>query len=226
MRQLDPAGPVEQEGQARWYGVYPGKVASVQDPDSQGRVQVTLQFVPTVGGADFKVWARVATMMAGPQRGSFFIPDKDDEVLVAFYAGDVRHPYVIGSLWNGQDAPPQSMDANNSIRVIKTRSGHKLEFDDSQGAAKITLTTPNGKELILDDSGGGKITLQNEMGASIEFDSAGNINITAPLKLSIKAAQIEANVPMSQFNGVTQHQTMISSAVIGTTYTPGAGNIW
>jgi len=226
MRQLDPTSPVEQEDQARWYGVYPGKVSDVQDPDSQGRVQVTLQFTPTVGGATFKVWARVATLMAGPQRGSFFIPDKDDEVLVAFYAGDVRHPYVVGALWNGQDAPPQSMDANNSIRVIKTRSGHKLEFDDTTGSAKITLTTPNGKELILDDSGGGKITLQNEMGASIEFDSAGNINITAPLKLSISATQIEANVPMSQFNGVTQHQTMIASAVVGSTYTPGAGNIW
>jgi uncharacterized protein involved in type VI secretion and phage assembly len=226
MRQVDPRSPVVEDEQARLYGVYPGKVVSVQDEDGQGRVQVQLLFAPTVGGNTFKVWARVATLMAGPQRGSFFIPDKDDEVLVAFYAGDVRHPFVIGALWNGQDAPPQSMDDNNSIRVIKTKSGHKLEFDDTSSAAKITLSTPNGKKLILDDSGGGKITLKNEMGASIEFDATGSISITAPLKLSIKAAMIEANVPMSQFNGVTQHQTMIASAVVGSTYTPGAGNIW
>jgi uncharacterized protein involved in type VI secretion and phage assembly len=228
MRQVDPSFPVEQEGQARWYGVYPGKVASVKDKDKQGRVQVELLFGPVVNGQKFSVWARVATLMAGGGRGSFFIPEPGDEVLVAFYAGDVRRPYVIGALWNGQDAPPQQMDegGQNNIRVVKTRSGHKLEFDDTSGSQKITITTPNGNELILDDGAGGKITLQNSMGASIEFDSIGNIKITAPLKLTIEAAQIEANVPMSQFNGVTQHQTMISSAVVGSTYTPGAGNIW
>ncbi len=228
MRQVDPSFPVEQEGPMRWFGVYPGKVVSVKDEDKQGRIQVELMFGPEVNGQKFRVWARLATLMAGPSRGSFFVPDPGDEVLVAFYAGDVRRPYVIGALWNGQDAPPQQMDGGgqNNVRVLKTRSGHKLEFDDTSGSAKITITTPNGNELILDDGSGGKITLQNSMGAAIEFDSIGNIKITAPLKLTIEASQIEANVPMSQFNGVTQHQTMISSAVVGSTYTPGAGNIW
>src|SRR4029077_4216679 len=115
-----------------------------KDPDSQGRIQVQLMATPDEGDDSFKVWARVATLMAGPSRGSFFIPDPDDEVLVAFFAGDPRRPYVVGALWNGQDAPPASMDGDgkNNIRVIKSRAGHQLEFDDTDGSAKITLTTP------------------------------------------------------------------------------------
>jgi uncharacterized protein involved in type VI secretion and phage assembly len=226
MRTTDPRFAVERPGPARWFGVYPGKVADTQDPDSQGRVQVELLVSPVDGGDQFKVWARVATMMAGPDRGSFFIPDKDDEVLVAFGGGDVRFPYVVGALWNGQDAPPQSMDADNNIRVIKTRSGHKLEFDDTQGAAKITLTTPQGNELILDDSGGGDIKISHVAGSSIEMDASGGIKITAVSQLTIDAPMVNVNASMSKFSGVVQAPTAIADAVVGTSYTPGAGNIW
>jgi uncharacterized protein involved in type VI secretion and phage assembly len=227
MRQVDPKSFAPLEGAARWYGVYPAKVTSVKDPDSQGRIQVQLLPGPDEGGESFKVWARVATLMAGPSRGSFFIPDPDDEVLVAFFAGDPRRPYVVGALWNGQDSPPQSMDGGgqNNIRVIKSRSGHKLEFDDTDGAAKITLTTPNGNKLIFDD-GASTVTVQGSANAKIEFDASGGVTITAPTGLTIETPQVTVNAPMSQFNGVTQHQTMISSAVVGSTYTCGAGNLW
>ncbi|HEX3481128.1 MAG TPA: phage baseplate assembly protein V [Kofleriaceae bacterium] len=227
MRQVDPKSFVEREGPPRWYGVYPAKVTSVKDPDSQGRIQVQLMGSPDEGGESFKVWARVATLMAGPSRGSFFIPDPDDEVLVAFFAGDPRRPYVVGALWNGQDSPPESMDGggNNNIRVIKSRAGHKLEFDDTDGSAKITLTTPNGNKLVLDD-GATKLTLEGSAGAKIEFDSSGGITITAPSGLTVQTPQMTVNAPMATFSGVTTHQTMISTTVVGSTYTPGAGNLW
>lgn len=226
MRRVDPKGTVKEKGPARFYGVYPGKVVQVDDKAHLGRVLVELMAGTVTAGDRFVVWARVATMMAGNGRGSVFFPERDDEVLVAFHAGDPRRPYVLGALWNGKDAMPQNVDSQNNIRVIKTRSGHRLEFDDSNGAAKITLTTPGGCQLVLDDSGGGNLKLTHPTGSGLEIDSTGGMKLTAVGGLTIDAPQLEANCPMSNFNGCTQHQTMISQAVIGATYTPGAGNIW
>jgi uncharacterized protein involved in type VI secretion and phage assembly len=219
---------VEQPGPARWFGVYPARVSDVKDPDNQGRVQVELMVAPDEGGETFRVWARIATLMAGRDRGSFFIPEVDDEVLVAFHAGDPRRPYMVGALWNGQDAPPVSMDAGgqNNLRTIKTRSGHVLEFDDTAGAAKITLQTPNGCKVILDDGAGGKVTIENPAGAKIELEAAGTMKVTAPAGLTVEAAMVTVNSAMSTFNGVVKADTVISTTVIGSTYTPGAGNLW
>ena len=76
----------------RLFGVYPALVTDVQDPDNQGRVQIKLTFVEENDGATALAWARLATLMAGGDRGSWFIPEVDDEVLVAFTAGDPRRP--------------------------------------------------------------------------------------------------------------------------------------
>ena len=101
-----------------WYGVFPAIVKDITDPDGQGRVKIALPWSPDTAGGSYEVWARLATFMAGNNRGSWFIPDVDDEVLVAFEGGDARRPYVIGSLWNGRDTPPESMDGagNNKDR--------------------------------------------------------------------------------------------------------------
>src|SRR5204863_851322 len=87
----------------RWYGVYPALVSDIKDPDGQGRVKVTLPWSPDPSGAEYAAWARLATLMGGNKRGSWFIPDVDDEVLVCFEAGDPRRPYVVGALWHGKD---------------------------------------------------------------------------------------------------------------------------
>src|SRR5258708_1417769 len=89
-----------------FYGVYPALVTDVQDPEGQGRVKVRLPWAPDPGGSSYETWARLATMMAGGGRGSWFVPDPQDEVLVAFEGGNPRRPYVVGALWNGQDNPP------------------------------------------------------------------------------------------------------------------------
>ena len=94
----------------RWYGVFPATVLDIKDPDGMGRVKVTLPWSPDTGSDRYEAWARVATLMGGNNRGSWFIPDVNDEVLVSFEGGDARRPYVIGSLWNGSDAPPEQMD--------------------------------------------------------------------------------------------------------------------
>jgi uncharacterized protein involved in type VI secretion and phage assembly len=227
MSKVDRRAPVVHHGPSRLYGVYPGTVLNVADPDGQGRVQVQITASPDTGGEKFSVWARVATMMAGPQRGTWFIPAIADEVLVSFHAGDVRRPYVVGALWNGQDSPPESMDGsgNNYIKSITTASGHKLKFDDTTGATKITLTTQQGFELVLDE-GSGQVTLQSPRGGSVVIDPTGNVNITGSAEVTIAAGQLNVNAAMSQFSGIIQCNTIIADAVVGTSYTPGAGNIW
>ena len=86
--------------------------------------------------------------MAGNNRGAWFIPDVDDEVLVAFEAGDARRPYVIGAIWNGKDAPPESMDdsGNNDRKVLRSRNGVKVTLDDQDGKEQLILETPGGQK--------------------------------------------------------------------------------
>ncbi len=218
----------------RLYGVYPALVTDVQDPDNQGRVQVKLPFVEESDGGSALAWARLATMMAGGDRGTWFIPEVDDEVLVAFTAGDPRRPVVIGALWNGVDAPPETMDSANNVRSVTSRSGHKLTFDDTAGAEKVELKTKGGHTFTLDDAAGGTVTLTHSNGATIKIDAVGNIEITANVKvkinapagLDVTAAMVTVNAAMSTFSGVVKADTVITNSVVSASYTPGAGNIW
>ncbi|WP_295578926.1 phage baseplate assembly protein V [uncultured Lamprocystis sp.] len=218
----------------RLYGVYPAQVTDVQDPDAQGRVQLRLPFVAAADGGAALAWARLATLMAGGDRGTWFIPEVDDEVLVAFVGGDPRRPVVIGALWNGVDAPPETMDSDNNVRSVTSRSGHRLAFDDTAGAEKVVLETQSGHTLTLDDSAGGTVTLEHSNGAKIKIDAAGNIEITANVKvkiqapagLDITAAMVTVDAAMSKFSGVVKADTVITNSVVSASYTPGAGNIW
>jgi uncharacterized protein involved in type VI secretion and phage assembly len=218
---------------ARWYGVYPVLVTDVKDPDGQGRVKVSLPWSPDADGASFEVWARLATLMGGGGRGSWFVPDVDDEVLVGFEGGDPRRPYVLGALWNGSDAPPESMDGAglNDKKVLKSRNGVTITLDDSDGQEKLVLETPGAQKLTLED-GPGAITIEDANGNSARFETSG-VTITAAAKLTITAATAEisaamltVNAGMSKFSGVVQADTIITNTVVSSAYTPGAGNIW
>jgi len=177
---------------ARVSGVVVGVVTNNQDPEKMGRVKVKF---PWLNDTDESNWARVATMMAGQDRGTWFLPEVDDEVLVAFEHGDVQFPYVVGSLWNGKDTPPRdNADGKNNERVIKSRAGHELIFGDEDGKEKVEIKTKAGHQLLLDDtSGSEKITVIDKSGSNkIEIDSAGGtIAFTAQTKISLKATDIE-----------------------------------
>jgi uncharacterized protein involved in type VI secretion and phage assembly len=216
---------------SHYFGVYPAVVDDNQDPDSQGRVLVRLPWSPDASGGAYKAWARLATTMAGSGRGTWFVPEIGDEVLVSFQGGDPRWPYVIGALWNGQDDPPESMDSDNNIRSIVSRSGIRITLDDTAGAVTLTLETPGGQQVSLADAGS-QITVQDSNGNSCQLAPSG-ITITAANQLTISAAtaeidigQVTVNSGIWTYSGVIQSDTLISSTVVGATYTPGVGNIW
>jgi uncharacterized protein involved in type VI secretion and phage assembly len=217
----------------RWYGVFPALVTDIKDPDNQGRVKVTLPWSPDTGGARYEAWARLATMMGGNNRGSWFVPDTDDEVLVAFEGGDPRRPYVIGGLWNGNDAAPESMDGagNNYKKVLRSRNGVKVTLDDQDGQEKFIAETPGGQKVTLKD-GPGAVEIVDSNGNSVKLEASG-VTITASAKVTINASTMAISAGMvtvdagiSRFSGVVQADTVISNSVVSASYTPGAGNIW
>jgi len=217
----------------RWYGVYPALVSDVKgDPDGLGRVKVTLPWAPDPGAERYEAWARIATLMAGNDRGAWFIPDAGDEVLVAFEGGDPRRPYVLGGLWNGQDKPPESMDGagKNFKKVLRSRNGVKVTLDDKDGKETLTLETPGGQIVKLSD-GPGVVEMSDSNGNSIKLQSSG-ITIQAAAKVTLTASQvvvsagmIQADAGMAKFSGVVQTPTALATSVVGTSYTPGAGNL-
>src|SRR6266536_6725356 len=158
---LDLLLPLGGAAPDRVYGVVIGIVTNNDDPDGLGRVKVRF---PWLSDSDESWWARIATPMAGNQRGVQFPPEVEDEVLVAFQHGDVRFPYVLGGLWNGKDAPPESkpLDGDGKVakRVVKSRSGHLIRFDDTDGSEKIEIVDKSEKNSIVIDTANNTVTVQ------------------------------------------------------------------
>jgi uncharacterized protein involved in type VI secretion and phage assembly len=216
-----------------WFGTYVALVSDVHDPDGLGRVKVTLPWAPDSDGASFEAWARVATLMAGKKRGTWFIPDVDDEVLVAFGHGDPRQPYVLGALWNGVDPPPESMDGRgrNTKKVIRSRNGVTVTLDDEDGREQFVVQTPGGQRLTLKD-GPGAIEAVDSSGNSVKLEPSGiTVNSSATVtiqatQVKVSAATVTVDAGMSRFSGVVKADTVITNSVVSASYTPGAGNIW
>jgi uncharacterized protein involved in type VI secretion and phage assembly len=141
--------------------------------------------------------------MAGAQRGFMYLPEINDEVLVAFEHGDVHRPYVVGVLWSSTDQPPKKNSeatASGKVnqRVLKTRAGHLIILDDKQGEEQISITSKSGHTVILNDkSGAESITIQdktknNKMVIdstknSLTIDVAGDFAVTAKGKITLQS---------------------------------------
>ena len=194
-------------------GVVTGIVTNNEDPDGLGRVKVKL---PRISGEDESNWARVISFMAGSDRGAFFLPEVEDEVLVAFEYGDISRPYVIGALWNGVDTPPaDNGDGENNIRVIKSRSGHIIRLDDKDGEEKIEIIDKSENNLITINTADNKITIASDQDIDIlapngkvlidaneleiksagdsKVESGGNLDMEASGELNAKGSTINLN---------------------------------
>lgn len=184
------------ENDDKIYGVAIAQVVSNIDLLGEARVQVSLPWAP-----GFEPWARVATMMAGSQRGSFFIPQVGEEVLIGFNHGDIREPFVIGALWNTMDKPP-ALSPTDSIskRIIRTPLGQQITFDDMEQS--ITISNPAQYALNL----GPSASKLSSTGASVSLDLAGNVKITGAVSIKLEAPSISisgTNVSITGKTGAT-----------------------
>ena len=212
------------DGAARHWGVYPAIVTDVVDPERLGRIQVSLPWLGS--GDEARAWATLLTPYADDDQGFEALPSVDTQVVVAFEAGDLRRPYIVGSCWNGKEALPEAAAAPNNKRLIKSRAGSLLEFDDTDGAVKVTLSLKSGHKLVLDD-GAQQVTLSHSNGCTITMDPAGNVKINANVNVDVTASVLNVHAPVANFDGVINCQTMVASVgVVSPMYTPGAGNIW
>lgn len=264
------------------YGVVTGLVKDLNDPLSQGRIRV--QF-PWMSEDILSSWASISRPLAGKDRGFYYMPEIDDEVLVAFDHGEFDFPFVVGFLHNGVDLPPYS-GIDEHVRRLKTVSGHILEFDDRSGKERILLKTKGGHflemkddagtveiktsggqqilmqdtpaEIKLKTTGGASVTIddvpsqvsaQTAGGVSIVASDAGGITLNAPTgnltvtclaatlncssactinaaAMTLTAGAITVSAGIASFAGVVQCTTLITTSVVSSSYTPGAGNIW
>lgn len=185
---MSTEGPRENEAlvyDAPIYGVAVGIVRDNRDPNGLARVKVGF---PWHSRPKDSYWARLATPMAGKGYGVFFLPEINDEVIVAFERGDLRFPIVVGGLWSGDSKPPASNeDGRNDIRTIRTRKGHAVSFDDG-AEGRVRLELNDGKAISIDD---GSVIIDAKNGNRIVIGSAnGTTTIEAASTLRIRAPQI------------------------------------
>jgi phage protein D/phage baseplate assembly protein gpV len=197
-------------------GIVTNNVEKVKDSETNGgRVKVKY---PGLGDAIESGWARVVTPHAGKDRGMFFIPQVDDEVVVAFEHGDTRRPIVIGSLYNGRDKPPEDLLAKTEgaqgkpprfgvktphevfvegTQKMTLRSHEQMlveiKKDGKQGTGDYTLTA-EGK---LSETAKGDIshktdkTYTVDAGSSITIKGTGAITIESKAGVTLKGGKID-----------------------------------
>lgn len=206
-----------------YFGLYPAFVTNLVDSDNLGRIEVSLPWLGTDGDRDVRAWATLCSPYADGNQGLEILPEVGSQVLVAFEAGNLRRPYIIGAAWNGQESLPSAPDSANNLRLWQSRSGSRLEFDDST-PPKVSITMQSGHKVVLDDAAE-QITVTHAMGCSITLTVTA-IQINANVSVDVTAPMVNVNAAMSTFSGVVEAQTVIAdSFVISPAYTPGVGNL-
>jgi uncharacterized protein involved in type VI secretion and phage assembly len=187
-------------------GIMVGIVTSLDDPERIGRVKVKYPHLEDQQSD----WARLVTGMAGPDRGLFLRPEVEDEVLVVFEQGDPRRPYILGSLWSKPDKPPadDGQPTKNNWRFLKSRSGHIIKLDDTQGKEKIEIIDKDGVRKIVVDSSAQKIQITCDTGdvevsaksgtvkvnaMTVDIEAQGNMTLQASGTMTIKGSIVNIN---------------------------------
>lgn len=204
-------------------GVVSGQVTQNDDPDKTGKVKLKFPWLDDKFESD---WVRVAQLGAGPDSGAVWLPEVDDEVLVAFEYGDARRPYVLSSLWNGKDKPLEGDGLFDNGKVKRrgfiSRKGHKLIFFDDPGKSGIGMISSDGKlKVSLNESNGevkihssGKVSIITESGGDVSINSNGKLDVQTQGDTSIQAT---GKVTLNGSSGVTVQssgQVQISGSMI------------
>jgi uncharacterized protein involved in type VI secretion and phage assembly len=153
--------------------------------------------------------------MAGNQMGIFFLPEIDDEVIVAFQSGDINSPIVLGMVWSRNiPTPTTNADGENNIRMIKSRSGHQIVLDDKNGEEKIFIIDKSGNNSMIIDTAQKTITIVSEKDIALiadngkiilnakelEFTSTQVTSISAGTDFTVSASSGKAAIDASQLD--------------------------
>lgn len=171
----------------RYYGVAAAIVSDVNDPAKEGRVQVRFPwFDPDMTSE----WCRVAQLYAGAgKKGSLWVPDVNDEVVVAFVHGDMREPVVLGCIYNGKDKPPTFRNGTQDEKIIRTRAGHEILFVDTAGKEQVRIKTKGKRTVTLDDAKS-TVTIETPDGMSIEM-KGGTVTIKGTTSVKLDAPKVD-----------------------------------
>lgn len=200
-----PAGNVARSRSTdrRFYGVAEALVVENEDPEKEGRVK--LKF-PWFGEQMITDWCRVAQFYAGNGYGSFYVPEVDDEVLVAFVHGDMRYPVVVGGLYNGSDKPATHRASDKDEKLIRTKAGHQIVLDDTSGEEKIHIIDKTENNHIVLSSSDDAITIEAKSGkltlhaVGIEIKSDAEISVEAATTLDLKGATVNVEGQVINLN--------------------------
>jgi phage baseplate assembly protein V len=175
----------------RYYGVVEAIVTANDDGGSEGRVKIKFPWFDEQMETE---WCRVRQFYAGNGYGAFFIPEVGDEVLVSFIHGDMRQPIILGGLYNGQDKPPSERTSDKDEKMIRTKAGHQITLDDSQGKEKIVIVDSKTNNSIEIDTVADSITIKSAQGKiildaaqGIEIKSGQGVEVTAKTTIKIEA---------------------------------------
>jgi uncharacterized protein involved in type VI secretion and phage assembly len=182
-----------EEGQQRVYGVTLGEVTDLDDPMGIGRVKVKF---PWLSEKVDSAWARIATAWAGGSRGTYLLPEVGDEVVVAFRHGNLMHPYILGFLWSETERPPE-FTPRLERRELRSKSGHRIVFDDLIANESLTLQSQGGHKIVLDDS-----AVSTQIAIS---DSSHNLSIlvdtqSGKITISSRLGQIALSAPAGRIS--------------------------
>jgi phage protein D len=206
---------------SKFYGVVTALVSQNDDPDKLARVKLKFPWLDDKYESN---WARLVSLGAGPNSGAIFIPEVNDEVLVAFEHGDIRMPLVLGSLWNGVDKPrhidtkghdgPLFDRGKVKRRGIVSRKGHRAALLDADGESGIDIVTSDDKlRITLDETGTeiritsegtvvieSKLDLTIKSGANLNLEATGNVSFKGGGPLKIEGATVDLSGSVIKLN--------------------------
>jgi phage baseplate assembly protein V len=213
------AVPRSRSTDQRFFGVASAIVEEIEG-DDECRVKLSL---PWFDPGTITDWVPVVQPYAGGGYGFTFVPEKGDEVLVAFVHGDLRFPIVLGGLYNGVDKPPTARTDGRDQKLIRTKHGHQVLLDDQQSQAAVRVTSAAGHVVELDDKGKA-IRIKAAAGASVSVTADERITIESKQGVTLKAPQVAIDAPSVTVGEGATHPVPFGDSLLTTfnTHTHGS----
>lgn len=161
---------IARQSDERRYGKFRATVTDNQDPQKRARLRVR---VPSVLSDQETDWALPCLPYGGAAgSGLYAVPGVGAQVWLEFEEGDIARPVWTGTFWqDGADVPTDAAGTPPTRWVLETPAGHRLAFDDADGARALLLRHAAGAELAIDDTGSIEIT--DAKGATLVLDAQG-----------------------------------------------------